>query len=148
MPTADDIIAALDLAPHPEGGWYRETWRHQPADGDRGAGTAIYFLLRAGEESRWHRIDADELWHFHGGAPLRLDIAQEGHTESTLLGLDLPAGQRPQRRVPPHAWQRARTLGAWTLVSCTVSPAFDFDRFELAPEGWSPIADDPTPPTP
>jgi predicted cupin superfamily sugar epimerase len=134
------VIEQLGLVPHPEGGHFRETWRHDPGDGTRGAGSAIYYLLAAGERSHWHRVDADELWLFHGGDPLRLDVAasQAGPVESGVLGADLAAGQEPQRRVPVGWWQAAEPLGAWTLVSCTVSPAFEVDGFELAPPGWSP----------
>lgn len=140
--TADDVIATLDLAPHPEGGHYRETWRDAPDDGGRGAGTAIYFLLRAGERSHWHRVDADELWHFHAGAPLWLSTAPDDATppRDALLGTDLRDGQAPQRRVPAGWWQAAESTGAWTLVSCTVSPAFTFDGFELAPPEFVPGA--------
>lgn len=132
--TADAIIEALGLQPHPEGGAFAETWRDAPAGGGRGAGTAIYFLLRAGEQSRWHRVDATELWHFYAGAPLELDIGRA----RVALGPDLAAGQRPQAIVPPGAWQRARSTGAWTLAGCTVSPAFEFAGFELAPDGFEP----------
>jgi predicted cupin superfamily sugar epimerase len=137
---AATVIERLGLQPHPEGGHYRETWRHHPGDGGRGAGTAIYFLLAAGERSAWHRVDADELWHFHAGAPLRLEVADPaGGPATTLpLGVDLGAGEEPQRRVPAGWWQAAESQGPWTLVSCTVSPAFVFDRFELAPAGWTP----------
>ena len=133
--TADEIVALLGLAPHPEGGFFRETWRHHGPEGARGAGTAIYFLLRAGDAHRWHRVDAAEIWHHYAGAPLELRI---GADVTALLGDDLAAGQRPQAIVPANAWQRARTLGAWTLVGCTVSPAFQFSSFELAPDGWQP----------
>jgi predicted cupin superfamily sugar epimerase len=134
------VIDALGLVPHPEGGHYRETWRHDPGDGTRGAGTAIYFLLAAGERSHWHRVDADELWHFHAGSPLRFQVAatDRGPVEELVLGADLAAGQEPQRRVPAGWWQAAESQGAWTLVGCTVSPAFEFGGFELAPPGWSP----------
>ncbi len=132
--TPDEIIELLGLEPHPEGGCFAETWRHVPGDGGRGAGTAIYFLLRAGEVSHWHRVDAAEIWHHYAGDPLELAIGED----RVILGTDLAAGQRPQRVVPAGVWQSARTLGAWTLVGCTVSPAFTFDGFELAPPGWSP----------
>ena len=136
---ADAIIAHLGLEPHPEGGHYRETWRHPSADGERSAGTAIYFLLRAGECSHWHRVDAAEIWHFYAGAPLELEIAVEGSgTERVLLGPELSAGQRPQAIVPANAWQAARSTGDFTLVGCTVSPGFEFAGFELAPPGWLP----------
>lgn len=136
--TADEIIARLDLAPHPEGGWYRQTWIAAAPEGERAAGTAILFLLRAGEASHWHRVDADEIWHFHAGAPLALRIAgtAAGPARTGLLGADLAAGHLPQRIVPAGHWQAARSLGDWTLVGCTVSPAFRFEGFELAPAGF------------
>ncbi len=131
---ADEIVRALDLAPHPEGGWYRETWRDSPAHGGRGHGTAIYFLLPGDVENRWHRVDAVEIWHHLAGAPLDLEIGRDTPTADTTihLGTDLHAGERPQGIVPAHHWQRARSLGDWTLVSCTVSPAFEFSGFEMA----------------
>ena len=132
------IIERLELQPHPEGGHYRETWRHDPGDGSRGAGTAILFLLAAGERSHWHRVDADELWHFHAGGALRLETSDGDDVQASLLGVDLAAGQHPQLVVPAGHWQAAEPLGDWTLVSCTVSPAFRFEGFELAPEGWRP----------
>ncbi len=134
------VIERLALQPHPEGGHYRETWRHDPGDGSRGAGTAIYFLLAAGERSHWHRVDAAELWLFHAGSPLRLEVspADGGPVSEALLGIDLAADQEPQRRVPAGWWQAAESIGAWTLVSCTVSPAFEFEHFELAAPGWIP----------
>ena len=129
------IIEALGMQAHPEGGWYVETWRDTPEDGGRGAGTAILYLLQEGERSRRHRIDAVEIWHFHDGDPLELLIEDDaGGHQVLILGRDLAAGQRPQVIVPGHAWQSARPLGAWTLVGCTVSPAFEFSRFELAEE--------------
>lgn len=138
--TADDIIRQLNLKPHPEGGHYAETWRAPTFGGERPAGTAIYFLLRAGERSHWHRVDAAEAWHWYGGAPLSLEISQDGEaTVEHILGLDLAAGQRPQAVVPAHHWQAARSLGEWTLVGCTVSPAFDFAGFVLAPPDWQPL---------
>lgn len=144
MTAAADVIARLGLQPHPEGGWFRETWRDNPAGGGRGAGTAIYYLLAAGEESRWHRVDATEIWHFYAGDPLALAIAGPGDggkrasVTRLVLGAGLDAGQQPQAIVPAGAWQSARPLGAWTLVGCTVAPAFEFAGFELAPEGWAP----------
>ena len=107
--------------------------------GGRGVKTGIYFLLRAGERSRWHRVDAVEMWHWHAGGPLELSISTDGRSvERVILGMDLPAGQRPQGVVPAHAWQAARPLDGWVLVGCTVSPAFEFAGFEMAPEGWEP----------
>jgi predicted cupin superfamily sugar epimerase len=137
--TAADIVRLLELAPHPEGGHFRETFREPAPDGRRGASTAIYFLLAAGEVSRWHRVDATEIWHFHAGAPLRLTWSADGSaTEAVTLGSDLGAGERPQAVVPKLCWQMAESLGAWTLVGCTVAPAFEFAGFELAPDGWQP----------
>jgi uncharacterized protein len=137
--SAESVIAALGLEPHPEGGHYAETWRDEPADGSRGAGSAILFLLRRGEVSRWHRIDAAEAWHHYAGAPLELAIATPGgEIVRHRLGDDVLIGDRPQIVVPAGAWQSARTLGGWTLVGCTVSPAFDFEGLELAPDGWKP----------
>lgn len=141
--TPDQLIALLGLRPHPEGGCYVETYR-APTDppGGRGSVTAIYFLLTAGERSHWHRVDAVEIWLWHGGAPLELSIhdetAQTPTTQRCRLGMDLQNGERPQAVVPVGAWQSARSLGAWSLVSCTVAPAFDFAGFTLAPPGWEP----------
>ena len=125
--TADEIIAALQLQPHPEGGHFAETFRDPAADSNgRARSTAIYFLLKAGERSHWHRVDAAEIWHHYAGAPLRLSMAaQPGAAPRHLtLGSDLSAGQRPQGIVPAHHWQAAESLGAWSLVGCTVAPAF------------------------
>jgi uncharacterized protein len=136
---ADRLIVTLELQPHPEGGWYAETWRHRPPDGSRGAGSAIYFLLRQGEVSRWHRVDADEIWHYYAGDPLQLRIAEAGAAPgSHILGPDVEAGQRPQIVVPAGAWQTARPLGQYTLVGATVSPAFEFAGFQLAPDEFEP----------
>ncbi len=129
---AASVIRALNLQPHPEGGHYRETWRDAPAAGGRGAGTGILFLLRAGERSVWHRVDAAELWLWHAGAPLLLRVAP---ATAHRLGPDLSAGQVLQGLVPAHHWQDAESLGAWTLCSCVVAPAFVFDGFEMAGEG-------------
>jgi predicted cupin superfamily sugar epimerase len=124
---ADEIIRTLALAPHPEGGHYAETWRDQHS-------SAIYFLLRAGEHSHWHRVDATEVWHYYAGAPLELRTP----AGARVLGPDLTAGQLPQLVVPPNEWQAAVSLGGYTLVGCTVSPPFRFEGFELAPDGWEP----------
>jgi predicted cupin superfamily sugar epimerase len=135
----DAIIDLLGLRPHPEGGWYVETWRDDGGDGGRGAGSAIYYLLAAGQGSHWHRVDATEIWHHYAGAPLVLSVhAADASTRDIVLGDDLAAGQVPQAVVPTGAWQAAETSGPWTLVGCTVSPAFTFDGFELAPPEWSP----------
>ena len=136
--SADDIIAMLDLAPHPEGGYFRQTWIAE-AEGDaRPAGTCIYFLLKEGQASHWHRVDATEIWHFHAGAPLVLSISESdaGPRRDLGLGPDLASGERPQSIVPEGHWQAARTTGDWTLVSCTVSPAFQFEGFTLAEPGF------------
>lgn len=139
MQSADYIIALLGLVPHPEGGHFRETFRDARSGEGRAASTAIYFLLRQGERSHWHRVDAAEVWHFYAGAPLELAMAEAGGAVSTVrLGIDLAAGERPQAVVPAGVWQSAVSLGAWTLVGCTVAPGFDFAGFELAPAGWSP----------
>jgi hypothetical protein len=137
--TAREVILLLGLAPHPEGGHYRETWRDAPGGGARGSGTAIYFLLAAGERSRWHRVDATEIWHWYAGAPLLLELAAAGGARrERQLGPDLAAGARPQLVVAAGEWQAARSTGAWTLAGCTVSPAFEFGGFELAPPGFEP----------
>lgn len=137
--TADEIIALFNLAPHPEGGFYRETFRDAAAAGHRARSTAIYFLLKAGQRSHWHRVDAVEIWHFHAGAALELEIAVSGEPpHKLLLGTDFAAGQQPQGIVPEHAWQRARSSGDWTLVGCTVAPGFEFSGFEIAPAEFDP----------
>jgi uncharacterized protein len=141
MPDPETLIAQLGLQPHPEGGHFVETWRAAGHGGERPAGTAIYYLLRAGERSHWHRVDAAEVWHFYAGDPLSLSVAPGSGVEPAIahvLGNDLAAGQRPQVVVPPGHWQAAEPLGAWTLVGCTVSPGFEFEGFELAPPGWEP----------
>lgn len=136
---AERIIGALGLEPHPEGGWFRETFRDSAGAGGRGASTAIYYLLRAGEVSRWHRIDAVEIWHWYAGAALRLLLSRDGVERNAVrLGGDIVGGERPQAVVPVRVWQSAESLGAWTLIGCTVAPAFDFAGFELAPPGWQP----------
>jgi predicted cupin superfamily sugar epimerase len=138
--SADAIIALLDLKPHPEGGFYRETFRDEQADGGRAASTLIYFLLKRGERSHWHRVDAVEVWHYYAGAPLALHLAANdaGPVTTLVVGADLARGERPQGVVPTNHWQAAESLGDWTLVGCTVAPGFDFAGFVLAPKGWSP----------
>jgi predicted cupin superfamily sugar epimerase len=140
VPAAADIIRRRGLKPHPEGGHFRETCRDRPAAGGRGAVTHIHYLLARGERSHWHRIDAVEIWHHYAGGPLALSIAgtAAGPLERVILGPRLAAGQRTHAVVPAHAWQAAESLGAWSLVGCTVAPAFDFGGFELAPAGWTP----------
>lgn len=137
---ADRLIALLQLAPHPEGGHYRETFR----DGaGRGHSSAIHFLLKAGEVSWWHRIDAAEVWHFHRGAPLELRIAENGVVRTHVLGVGIEQGEQPQIVVPPGAWQMAQTRGDYTLVGCTVAPGFEFAQFELAARDFTPSTTDP-----
>jgi predicted cupin superfamily sugar epimerase len=135
------MIEALGLAPHPEGGWYRETWRAQTTlPNGRACATSILFLLEAGQRSHWHRVDAGELWLFQAGAPLQLGVAEEGRPAKTVtVGPDPLAGHSPQHLVPPGAWQSAQaSADRWTLVACVVAPGFEFAGFELAPEGWEP----------
>lgn len=130
---ADRLIKLLKLAPHPEGGYFRETFRDGGPAG-RSHSTAIFFLLTAGEVSRWHRVDAAEVWHFYRGAPLELRIGKQVY----VLGPDIDEAQAPQIVVPANEWQSARSLGAYTLVGCTVAPGFEFDHFEIAPDGFTP----------
>ncbi len=138
--SAQEVARLLDLRPHPEGGFYRETFRDaRLIDARRAASTAIYYLLPAGQTSAWHRVDAAEIWHFYAGASLELKLSPDGARMTVQrLGSDLSAGERPQAIVPAGVWQSAKSLGAWTLVGCTVAPAFEFARFELAPAGFSP----------
>ena len=135
--TAQDIIEALGLSPHPEGGHYRQTWIDETAEG-RPTGTCIYFLLEADKPSHWHTVDAVEIWHYHAGAPLRLKLAETeaGPRQDIMLGPDILDGERPQGIAPKGWWQAAETTGDWTLVSCTVSPGFSFDGFVLADPGF------------
>ena len=138
--TAEEVIRLLDLQPHPEGGHYRETFRDHGGEGVRAASTAIYYLLDLAEVSEWHRVDVSEVWHFYAGAPLVITLSENGHDASAHhLGPDLARGQRPQLVVPAGWWQTATSLGAWTLVGCTVAPGFEFAGFELAPPNWRPI---------
>jgi predicted cupin superfamily sugar epimerase len=138
--SANEIIARLELRPHPEGGYYRETFRDQRVDAQgRSCSTTIYFLLSRGDRSHWHRIDAAEVWHYYAGSALTLQIAHEGGMQHTVkLGPGVGSGERPQAIVPASAWQCAETTGDWTLVGCTVAPAFEFAKFETAPKGWEP----------
>ncbi len=137
--SAADVIGLLALEPHPEGGHFRETFRDTAGSDGRAASTAIYFLLAAGEISRWHRVDAVEVWHWYAGAPLELSLAPPAGTVSHVrLGSTLQSGERPQAVVPAGHWQSARSLGDWTLVGCTVAPGFVFEGFELAPDGFEP----------
>lgn len=135
---ADEVIRLLALKPHPEGGYFRETFRDIAGAGGRARSTAIYYLLRRGEVSRWHRIDAVEVWHFYAGDPLELKLIEGAEQRCLLLGSDLARGQVPQAVVPARCWQSARSLGAYSLVGCTVAPGFEFSAFELAPENFTP----------
>jgi uncharacterized protein len=145
--TADEVTGLLGLHPHPEGGFFRETFRDPGVSDDperagtgRGASTAIYYLLRDGEVSAWHRVrDAAEVWHHYAGAPIDLTLSADGRSvEALRLGSDLAAGERPQAVVPAGVWQTARAVGGWALVGCTVAPGFEFAAFEMAPAGWAP----------
>ena len=139
--SAAEVIRLLDLAPHPEGGHFREVFRdRRRLEGGRAASTAIYFLLARGQRSHWHRVDAAEVWHFYAGAPLALEIARdEKHAiERLVLGNALAVGERPQIVVPARTWQAAESRGRWTLAGCTVAPGFEFSALELAPKGWRP----------
>jgi len=135
-----DLIDRLGLSPHPEGGWYRETWRADTQTEGRASATAIHFLLEAHQRSHWHRVDAAEIWLWHAGRPLTLLTAPDasGPVQRHLLGGDIGSGQAPQLIVPPDHWQAAEPIDGWTLVSCIVSPGFRFEGFELAPAGWAP----------
>lgn len=137
--SAEEIITQLRMKPHPEGGHYVETFRDSVEADGRARSTAIYFLLKAGEKSHWHRVDAVETWLWHAGAPLHLSISNDGGMAFTLrMGADVLADEKPQAIVPAGAWQAAETLGDWTLVSCIVTPGFRFSGFTLAPPGWAP----------
>ena len=138
--TAEEIIAALTLQPHPEGGFYRETFRDYVGPDGRARSTAIYYLLRAGEVSRWHRIDAAEVWHWYAGDGLEVSLLGSGTISRVLLGPKLDEGQRPQIIVQARGWQSARSLGPYTLCGCTVAPGFEFSGLQIAPEGWSPAS--------
>jgi predicted cupin superfamily sugar epimerase len=133
------VAERLRLAPHPEGGWYRETWRGPGVGDARSKGTAILFLLEYGRRSHWHRVDAEELWLWHAGSPLELLIeGADGAVERITLGADVFAAQQPQARVPAGRWQATEAPHGWGLVSCVVVPGFDFAGFELAAPGWAP----------
>ena len=137
--SAADLIRKLDLKPHRDGGHFRETFRDARMENGRARSTAIYFLLARGERSHWHRIDAVEMWHHYAGAPLVLEMAEDGGPVRRMkLGADVAMGERPQGMVPAGHWQAAESLGEWTLVGCTVAPGFDFEKFEVAPRGWTP----------
>ena len=138
------LIETLNLARHPEGGWFRETFRQPAPDGGRGLATAILFLLEAGERSHWHRVDAAEIWLWHAGDPVVLEMSPtgDGPIEQVTLGPDVLAGDEVQKIIPPDCWQAAHTApgatAGYALVSCIVSPAFDFAGFTLAAPDWAP----------
>lgn len=134
--TPEDIIKTLSMQPHPEGGWYKETWRNSAEP--RSLGTAIYFLLEAHQQSHWHRVDADEMWHWYAGASMELHQFNGNNQTVELLGPDLLQGHRPQLLVPENVWQKSVPLDGWVLVGCTVCPGFEFNGFELAEYGWEP----------
>ena len=136
--TAQEIIATLSMERHPEGGWYVQTFEDPAQTDGRAQSTAIYYLLEAGEVSHWHRVDAVEVWHYYAGAALELSLSDDGKIAVHRLGVDLASGERPQIIVPKGSWQSAASTGAWTLVGCTVAPAFEFSKFELAPKDWDP----------
>ena len=137
--TAAEVVSLLGLEPHPEGGFYRQTFADVPGSTGRPHSTLIYYLLSNHETGAWHRVDSAEVWHWYAGAPLQLCISLDGKTVSEhRMGADLRAGQRPQAVVPPGAWQRAKVDGAWVLVGCTVAPGFQFSKFEQAEPGWAP----------
>jgi hypothetical protein len=140
MTSARDIIDKLGLAPHPEGGWYVQTFRDEAGPDGRAVSTAIYYLLEAGDRSHWHRVDAVEIWHHYAGAPLELGLSMDGRQRRTItLGPDLAAGHQPQAMVARYEWQSAKSMGDWTLVGCTVAPGFEFSGFEMAAPGWEPV---------
>ncbi|MCF6327935.1 MAG: cupin domain-containing protein [Devosiaceae bacterium] len=137
---AQELIELLGLEKHPEGGWYCQTFKDQEMVAERANSTAIYYLLQKGERSHWHRVDAVEIWHYYGGAPLRLSISADGKSKTQIiLGNDFAAGQFPQVIVKKREWQSAVSLGNWTLCGCTVAPGFEFEGFELAEDGWEPL---------
>ena len=138
MATAQDIIDALKLERHPEGGWYVQTFKDEAGPGGRALSTAIYYLLEGGDRSHWHTVDAIESWHYYSGAPLALRISDGMSVRTLTLGPDILAGQRPQGIVQKGEWQSAESLGDWTLVGCIVAPGFEFDGFVMAEPGWEP----------
>lgn len=137
--TASELISLLGLEPHPEGGFYRQTFADALGPTGRPVSTLIYYLLTNGEANVWHRIDSTEVWHWYAGAPMLLRVSRDGKAVSEhKLGNDFRAGERPQLVIPGHAWQVAKCLGDWSLIGCTVSPGFQFSKFEQAPDGWEP----------
>lgn len=134
------IVQRLELEPHPEGGYYRQTWRAETSEGQRPTGTAIYYLLGPGDASAWHRIDATEIWHHYDGGPLEMQLSSGDNRQRTrtILGPDTEHGQQPQIIVPAGTWQMAQPLDGYVLAGCTVSPGFEFSGWELAEDGWQP----------
>lgn len=139
-PHARALIDRLALQPHPEGGWYRETWRADAEPGARAGATAIHFLLEQGQRSHWHRVDAAEIWLWHAGSALLLSTApgDDGPVEALRLGGDVLLGEVPQHVIAPYHWQAAQADRGWALVSCIVAPAFEFSGFILAEPDWAP----------
>lgn len=140
MQTIQDLIKKLELVPHPEGGYYKRTFQNKEGPDGRGHATAIYYLLEGGSFNKWHRMDSDELWFWHAGAPLTLEIANsEKHVQPHMLGPNVMANELPQLLAPAHRWQRAKSNGNWTLVSCSVSPGFTFENYDLIENpSWHP----------
>ena len=137
MQSKQDIIHTLALEPHPEGGYYRRTYKNTNGPSveegeNRGYATAIYYLAEGETFSSWHKTDGDELWFWHAGAPLTLEVKEiDGSVSKKRLGSDFTAGEQPQQLAPKNQWQRAKSDGEWTLVSCSVSPGFLFETFEM-----------------
>lgn len=139
LATASEIISLLGLEPHPEGGFYRQTFADALDMHGRPRSTLIYYLLTDRQAGAWHRVDSVEVWHWYAGAPMTLGISRDGKSVTRhALGNDLLAGERPQVVIPGNAWQQATCLGDWSLVGCTVAPGFQFSKFEQAPDGWQP----------
>ena len=142
--TADELIQALDLIPHPEGGWYRETWRAEAAEGERPAASAVYYVIQPGQRSQWNRVDAHEMWLWHAGDPVDLGIAESDSRPSRTvrLGGRVTEGEHPQLIIPTGYWQSAEPApggeNGYSLISCIVAPAFEFSGYELAEPGWAP----------
>ena len=137
--TAKEIIETLNMEPHPEGGWYTRTWRSTQTSDGRRIGSAIYYLLEEDQTSRWHRIDADEIWHFYTGSAVTLSVSNFGDgVEAQVLGPDVLRGERPQILVPSSSWHTATPINGWSLIGCTVVPAFQFGGMEIASDGWEP----------
>jgi predicted cupin superfamily sugar epimerase len=136
--TAEKIIEALGLQPHPAGGFYGERFRDFPGEDGRARSTSIYYLLRAGEVLRWHHIDTAEIWHWYDGHPVELSFVGSGTISRALLGPNVSEGERPQVVIQARAWQCARPLGSYALCGWTATPGFELSKLEVAPEGWTP----------